>query len=302
MPNTYESAPPVVRREIEDHPKPPSASFQIGVGLGMVAAFLLLAFVVGQLESSGAAAPAAATTTAAAAAPATPAAEPAPTAAAPAADAPATPKTEAPAAGDGMTADVKAIQSRLDGLATQIKGIEGKLDALSKPAESNSDSKTISGKVDDLGKSIAAVVPVADKVSQLGGRVDGLDAAVKLVKDEVSGLTAEVKKLTTDAAGDPAIVTGIDLFNAGKYKEAGEVFKKAESTHPNDARVYYYEAFANALTTNDWKGETLSLAAKAAALEKAGTPKRTVIDAAFADLPGTLKPWLAFFRTQTKTP
>src|SRR5262249_29127946 len=151
----------------------------------------------------------------------------------------------------------------------------------------------------------ASVVPVSEKVGQLGGRVDAVDAAIKSFKDEVSGLTAEVKKLTaapsastatttTPAAGsNPTFAEGVDLFRAGKYKEAGDLFKKAESADPDDARVYYYEAFANALTTNNWQGETLKLAAKAAALEKAGTTKPAVVDEAFADLPSTLKPWLA---------
>ena len=56
--------------------------------------------------------------------------------------------------------------------------------------------------------------------------------------------------------------------------------------------MYYYAALTHGLTTNDWQGETLTIAAKGADLEKAGSPKAPEVDAAFADLPPNLKPWL----------
>ena len=93
---------------------------------------------------------------------------------------------------------------------------------------------------------------------------------------------------------------GVDLFKAGKYKEADEVFKKLAAADPKDARVYYYAALSRGLSTSDWQGETLSTATKGAELEKAGTPKPPEVDAAFADLPANLKPWVAYFRAQTK--
>jgi hypothetical protein len=39
---------------------------------------------------------------------------------------------------------------------------------------------------------------------------------------------------------------------------------------------------------------------KGAELERAGSPKPADVDAAFADLPATLKPWLTFFRKKAK--
>lgn len=283
----------------EQHKPPPTTAFQIIVGMCMIGSFLILGLVVGRMEAQGAVAATSsppapgstATTTTTAAEPAAPA------------SAPATPAVETAAA--PSSGAVKAIEARLEGLSAQLKGLEGKLEGLSR-SEPASDARAIQGKVDELARSIASVVPVSEKMGELGGRVEAVDTALKAFKDEVSGLTAEVKKLTAaesaPMAGDPRIAEAIDLFKAGKYKEADELFKKVPSIDPVDARVYYYEAFANALTTNDWKGETLKLAARAAALEKAGTPKRSAVDAAFADLPDTLKPWLAYFRNHAHSP
>jgi uncharacterized protein YoxC len=205
-----------------------------------------------------------------------------------------------PTPGNTLAAEIKEMKSQLDGLSGQLKELQGKVDALPKP-KPVPDLKPIQDKVDDLAKSVAAVVPLGDKVNNL-------DASVKSVKGDLDGLAAEVKKLAAPApaaeessSAAPALSEGVDLFKAGKYKEAGEVFKKVESANPKDARVYYYEAFANALATGNWQGDpTLALARKGAELEKAGTTKATEVDAAFATLPANLKPWLAFFRTQAK--
>ena len=89
-------------------------------------------------------------------------------------------------------------------------------------------------------------------------------------------------------------------FKAGQYKEASEIFKKLETADAKDARVYYYGALARGMTTGDWKNDTLTMAAKGAELEKAGTTKPADIDAAFAELPVTLKPWLTYFRKTAK--
>lgn len=307
MADHYASDSSAGQSETEEQQKPPpTTAFQIIVGVGMIGSFLILGLVVGRMEAQGAVAAASSppasgsttttTTTATAAEPAAPASAPA---------TPAVGTAAARSSGEGLTGEVKAIEARLDGLSAQLKGLEGKLEGLSKSGPV-SDPRAMQGKVEELARSIAAVVPVSEKVGELGGRVEAVDTALKAFKDEVSGLTAEVKKLTTaesgPMAGDPRIAEAIDLFKAGKYKEADELFKKVPSTDPVDARVYYYEAFANALTTNDWKGETLKLAARAAALEKAGTPKRSAVDAAFADLPDTLKPWLAYFRNHAHSP
>ena len=230
-------------------------------------------------------------------------APPAPDAAA----APATPPplvSAPPPAADSLDGDVKQVKGRLESLATQMKGIEAKLEGLAKPT-SEVDVKPIQGKIDDLAKSVATLAPLSDKVGTLDAKLVAIDQAVKTVKTEVSSLSNELKTIASTsnppAADAGAVMTqGVDLFKTGKYKEAGEIFKTLETTTPNDARVYYYDALLTGLNTNDWQGAALKTAAKGAALEKAGATKPADVDAAFADLPVNLKPWLAFFRKQAK--
>jgi TolA-binding protein len=275
-------------------------AFQVVVGLIMIVALLAAAVFVGQKEAPVAAAPPVAAAAAVETPPPATTAAPAEGSATTAPPAPEMPSGPTP--GNTLAAEIKEMKSQLDGLSGQLKELQGKVDAQPKP-KPVPDLKPIQDKVDDLAKSVAAVVPLGDKVNNL-------DASVKTVEDDLTGLTAEVKKLAapapaaeepSSAAAAPALSEGVDLFKAGKYKEAGEVFKKVESANPKDARVYYYEAFANALATGNWQGDpTLALARKGAELEKAGTTKATEVDAAFATLPANLKPWLAFFRTQAK--
>jgi hypothetical protein len=181
-------------------------------------------------------------------------------------------------------------------MSAQLKALQVKLEALPKP-EPVPDLKPIEGKLDDLKKSLAMVGPLTEKVGVL-------DDSVKKVNDEVSGLTTEIKKLAAGPAPaekGPTFSEGVELFKARKFKEAADLFKKLEATSPDDARVYYYEAFANALATKDWNGaETARLGTKGATLEKAGTTKPDDVNAAFADLPASLKPWLTHFRSLVK--
>lgn len=206
----------------------------------------------------------------------------------------------------------KELGDRIDGLASQLKALESKVDGLSRPAPAP-DLKPIQARIDDLARSVAAVAPVAEKVEKLEGRLAGLEAAVKAAQGEVTALAEEVKKA---AAARPAVAApapaaaseprpdgtaadldkGIELFKAGKYKEAADAFTKLAESGSKDARVYYYAALSRGLATNDWKGQTLTIAARGAELEKSGATKPAEVDAAFADLPPTLKPWLAFFR------
>ena len=288
---------------VASHVKTPAPSYIVpvveetksafpGILGALFLAAIVAAWFVSKLPKEEASPPAVA------AAPATPAplvGTPAPSAVAPGADA--------------LAGEVKDVKSQLEGLATQLKGFEAKLEGLAKPA-SEIDVKPIQGKIDDLAKSVATLTPLSDKVGILDAKLVTIDEAVKTVKTEVSSLSSELQTLASakptesmaaPAADAGAVMTkGVDLFKTGKYKEAGEIFKTLETTTPNDARVYYYDALLTGLNTNDWQGAALKTAAKGAALEKAGATKPVDVDAAFADLPVNLKPWLAFFRKQAK--
>jgi len=213
-------------------------------------------------------------------------------------------------------AEVKDLKGQIDSLSGQLKGLLAKVEGLPKPPEPV-DLTPVQGKIDDLSKSVATVAGLSEKVGKLDERLGGIDGEIKTVNEKVVALAEDVKKAA--AAPAPAATTavattvkpeedktaaglteGAGLFKAGKYKEASDLFKKLEAADAKDARVYYYSALANGMSTGDWKNDTLTTAAKGAELEKAGTTKPADIDAAFAELPVTLKPWLTYFRKAAK--
>lgn len=220
----------------------------------------------------------------------------------------------APAVADteALESKLKELAATVDELTARTKAVEGKVNDLPKP-EPAPDLKPIEGKVADLAKSAAAVDALKDQVAKLDERFGSVDDGLKSVKEEVAALKDDLRKAAAPsqpaadskpAATDDATAAlsgGAELFKAGKYKEADEVFKKLAAGNPKDARVYYYAALTRGLTTNEWQGkETLATAAKGAELEKAGSPKAPEIDAAFADLRPDLKGWVNFFRKRAK--
>ncbi len=265
-------------------------------GVIVIALLFGIAVWVAQMQTS-AANPAAASAPAAGAAPAAPAAVP------------------TPSPIELLSSEVKALKLELDGVTNQLKGLRGTVDSLPKPAPPP-DLAPIEHKVAELGQSLSGLMPLTDKVDKLAGRASGVDSALAGLKGKLAGLSAEFQKISAAGAATPAeagapsptagagasgLDQAIELFKARKYAEAGDAFQKLESTRPNDPRVYYYEAFSNALNTNDWQGEkTLGLAARGASAEKAGAVKPADIDAAFADLPANLQNWLAYFRKQAR--
>lgn len=267
--------------------------FPMLLGMLMLAALVTAVFLARQ-DGNATATPAGASTTPAAA--------------------PSTPPPPSPA--DLLAGDVKKMESEVASLVTQLKDLQVKVAAIPKP-EPAPDLKPIETKLEEFGKTLAGVSGLPEKLAKVDARMGGLDGALKSVSDKVAGLSDAVKKISTDAAVTPrpatstptpaeprptadpataALATGTDLFKAGNYPQATEVFRKAIDAGTKDARVYYYAALSRGLTTNDWQGETITLATRGSELEKAGTPKAADIDAAFAALPAKVKEWLDFYR------
>jgi hypothetical protein len=71
----------------------------------------------------------------------------------------------------------------------------------------------------------------------------------------------------------------IGLFQEGQYTQARQVLVRLQRARPQDARVSYYSALTNGLTTGVWDGETKMLLDKAVKRERAGTPSRAQVDA-----------------------
>jgi hypothetical protein len=90
---------------------------------------------------------------------------------------------------------------------------------------------------------------------------------------------------------------GIDLLQRGQHATAREVFLRLQVARPDDARVWYFSALAEGLTSGDWNGEAKRLAEKGLECERAGHPSTATIDAALATrTPIKGEDWIASIR------
>ena len=77
---------------------------------------------------------------------------------------------------------------------------------------------------------------------------------------------------------------GAALFREGKYPAVREVFLILVRNYQDDARLWYFAALANGLTSGDWAGESDGLVRRGIACEQRGMPKCPDIDAQFSTL------------------
>jgi TolA-binding protein len=278
-----------------EEPRPGHPIFPVVLGFAMLAA--LAVAMVTNLNAAKEPPPAAATSTPATA-----------TAAAP---------SSAPA--DEAAGDVKAIKAQLDDLSAQLKDLQAKVEGMPKAA-SREDLEKVQAKVDELSKAPAPDEALPKKVAALDDRVGALDKTLAELRDEVGALRGEVKKAgeaAAPAAARPepvaeaarpadvdvegqALSQGAELYEAGKYKEASDAFRKVTEAAPDDARGWYFAALSNGMATNQWRGETERLVNKGVEREKAGTPESSKIDPLFAKLPAKQKTWLDYYRQFAK--
>ena len=127
-------------------------------------------------------------------------------------------------------------------------------------------------------------------------------------RDLLVDVVAQYKKigcrvsLFADGDGDAEAVkiardVGAALFRGGKYSAAREVFLTLVQNDPNDARLWYFAALANGVTSGAWTGETEVMVRRGLACEQRGRPKRSDIDAQFSTLTKeTGKDWLGEWR------
>ncbi|WP_165219670.1 tetratricopeptide repeat protein [Aquisphaera insulae] len=170
-------------------------------------------------------------------------------------------------------------------------------------------------KLQALEEHAGAVPPRIDeqakKVASLTADVEGLRAQLMALQSEAKSATkpssppathdGELARASGSGSGHPTLDAGAALFRSGKYAEAGKYFEELTRTSPDDARVWYFAALSRGLATHDWKGRTETLVERGLEREKAGTPDRSEIDAAFVDLTTeTGRDWLAYYRKRAE--
>ena len=215
---------------------------------------------------------------------------------------------------DELKATIKALSARLDSVEAKSspdpKALEEKVDTLAKADEVTAE---LPARIAALEAKVAAMSkpdPADDgKADAVAKRVDDLAASLDALKADVATL-AKAPAMPADAAkpvedvnvADQAMSQAADLFKQRNYAESLALFTKLQADYPEDARVWYFSALANGLSTREWRGETERLVTKGVEKEKAGSPESSKIDAVFSGLTATTgKDWLAAFRSRAAT-
>ena len=209
---------------------------------------------------------------------------------------------------DRLKADIKELTKKLEERAalpdptTQIKSLDEKIADLGKTVGE------IPARFDSIGQKLEAVskgegLTPAPKVDAIEKRIGDISQSLESIKTELAAKLSATATPSTPAPVAAAAVDAqamdqaVDLFKKGRFAEAKDAFTKLQTVFPDDARVWYFSALANGLATRDWKGESERLVTTGMAREKAGSPDKSKIDAAFSDLTATTgKDWLAYYR------
>ena len=227
------------------------------------------------------------------------------------------PKPPAPGPATAKSAD--EAKPEVEGLKAEIAGLTKKLEERAALPDPTPQIKSLDEKIAELGKTVGEIPPRFDSIGQKLEAVskgDGLASSPKVdaIEKQVGEISQSIEAIKAELAARPASATpaapapavaadaqamdlAVDLFKKGKFAEAKDAFTKLQAVLPDDARVWYFSALANGLATRDWRGESERLVATGMAKEKAGSPDKSKIDAAFGDLTTTTgKDWLAYYR------
>ncbi|HVX14620.1 MAG TPA: hypothetical protein VHC22_25760 [Pirellulales bacterium] len=234
--------------------------------------------------------------------------------------------------------DAKTFRKELEHLSHRLDLLGGRIDQMMQPeTQTPPVLHTLQNKVNDLEREIDRVASLPHKLERLQQSLLSTREEFKILKERVSGeempaghdispaglesqsepdapLGSEAAAHSNPPAGTGSVIgtsnpaeeatlkLAIGLFGEGQYLPAGDVLRRLQREHPQDARVWYYSALANGLATGDWSGKTKRFAERGLACEKAGKPVSAEIDKSLASLPANRgREWLADQRRQVTT-
>ena len=199
---------------------------------------------------------------------------------------------------DALTSRIGEVQLELGTLGRELARLEDRLNARTNAPPAPLDLAPLRTRIDDLVEESQRLSPLPATFESLRQRVDALDKSLNALRTEVAAvpkqldasLNALKDAMVSRSAPDqvsPADIArdlGAALFREGKYPATREVFLTLVQNYPNDARLWYFAALANGLTSGDWTGESERMVRRGLACEQRGTPKRSDIDAQFSTL------------------
>jgi TolA-binding protein len=193
--------------------------------------------------------------------------------------------------------DLEPLNHRL----TAVEDLRGKVQAL------ESRINPLPLQLEDDGRKITTMMADIDGVrKQVASLQTELTTKLKADKpsakrDTMLAETSHERAREIEPPRKELLQREIDLFRQKKYDQASDAFDSLTRTKPDDARVWYFAALSRGLATRDWQGQTEKLVTEGVEREKAGTPEKSQIDSAFADLTAeTGKDWLAFYRRRAR--
>jgi tetratricopeptide (TPR) repeat protein len=202
---------------------------------------------------------------------------------------------------DALSSRIGEVQSEVGTLGRELARLEERLNTTTNaPAAQPAplDLTPLQTRIDDLAKEGQKLSPLPAAFQSLRQRVDGLDKGLTALRAEVAAvpkqldasLNALKDAMTSRPAPDqvsPADIgrnLGAALFREGKYAAARDVFLALIQNDPKDARIWYFAALANGLTSGDWTGDSERMVRRGLECEQGGKPKRSDIDAQFSTL------------------
>ncbi len=207
-----------------------------------------------------------------------------------------------------------AIQADEDRVSrNELQALSNRLSTLQKRVDKQPQAPSVD--LQPLESRISALETLPDAIQTLTSKVQDIDDRLIKAETSIENLESRLQDLQTEAtqtqttqtpsaddtvSSDDELQKGVDLFQQGRYREAREVFDHlTQTTAPNDARGWYFDALATGLSTGDWKEAAPRLARKGVEREKAGTPSSEKIDEALEDLTKpTGRDWIASYRNR----
>jgi TolA-binding protein len=212
---------------------------------------------------------------------------------------------------DALTSRIGEVQLELGTLGRELARLEDRLNGRTNAPHAPPDLAPLRTRIDNLVEESQKLSPLPATFESLRQRVDALDKGLNALRTDVAAVPKQLDaslNALKDAMGQrsapdqvsPADIArnlGAALFREAKYPAAREVFLTLVQNYPNDARLWYFAALANGLTSGDWTGEVEGMVRRGLACEQRGSPKRSDIDAQFSTLTKEQgKDWLEEWR------
>jgi hypothetical protein len=218
----------------------------------------------------------------------------------------------------------------VDTIEQQIVEVMRRIDRLDEQFDKTSQAKSEAGAVQtaiqielgELTRKVNDLAPLVERFRRHEQEVDKFREEFRVVRAQVDAMQAgptggrpapgSVQRPGASGSSPPGsaeasisrpMKEGIELLERGQYAGARLIFVRLQVAQPDDARVWYFSALAEALTYGSWDGEPKRLAEKGLECERAGHPSTAEIDAALAtNVPIKGEEWMASLRRRVLNP